>query len=249
MGFFRKVEDNIVVTLDHGRLVLAAIGGFLFIALVFLMGVQVGKALSGYSMEAAMRAAAAREPVRASTIEEPRAVGNPQLSFYEEVKKPADAVDAPAEMKAYVAQEKSVPTQVTPTSPYVPPPPPPPAPVEAPTLVPAKAPEVSALPVKVPPPPPRVEVRSKPTPPPQSQAVRSGAFAVQIESYQEKGKAEAAQKKLSSKGIITEVAPSQVGGVMWYRLIVGGFSTREAADRYKKDTLKNKGLNGYVITR
>jgi len=275
MAFFRKIEDQLVITLDHTRLVLASIGALLFVALVFLLGVLVGKALWSYSTEATMRAVGQEWQRPPPRIEErPKPAANPQYTFYEDVKKPSDSVVPNEVMKPRIDEEKQAPTQVTPTNPA-------PALVRAPrpeaetagladslgttthttlsvgqtgrSAVPAEtkaAPAAKAEPTpRTRPQPQAAAAAPTPKPAPQPAPAKSGAFAVGIESYQERPKAEAAQKLLSSKGVNAEIVGAQVGGMTWYRVQAGGFATRDAADKFIRDVLKSKGFNGYVISR
>lgn len=230
MKFFEKIEDQLIIKFDHGRLVLASIGAALFIALVFLMGVLVGKAL--WSHQPGSIVAARVEQARPPLVSDEPRVGASRLDFYADVKRPADEVAVPSEMKSRVLEEKPSPTPVVPT-------------VPPPTLPVPTAPDQTASLGNV------GESPAEPTPTvaPRAAAPAKSGFAVQVESYQEKGKAESAKKKLASKGVTTEISLSQVNGVNWYRLQAGGFSTREAAEKYYREVLKPKGLKGYIISR
>lgn len=261
MRFFEKVEDQFVIKFDHGRLVLASIGAALFVALVFLMGVLVGKALWNHPTETALHMV---DPVRRSTVVEPR-VGDQKLDFYADVKRPTDEAPPQTELKPKIVEEEGSPTPVTPT---VPPPPPLPVPAPVDLAAPAAGTATAATAVAATPapaakpapgakktlPPRTITTVATPAPAPVAQetpapASAKAGYSLQIESYQEKSKAEAARKKLASKGINTEISQSVVGGVKWYRLQANGFSTREAADKYNKEVLKPKGFTGYIISR
>lgn len=251
MRFFEKTEDQVVVKFDHGRLVLASIGAALFVALVFLMGVLVGKALWSHPAGSIL-ATTAEQIAKPPASDEPR-ISSSKLDFYTDVKKTTDEVPQ-TEMKARLAEEKPAPTPVTPT---VPPPvmplPPPQAaqaegeakPAPPPKAAPAAKP---ALPTPRTLPTVTTAAPAKPVPTAPAQTGKAG-YALQIESYQEKGKAEAARKKLSARGINTEISLSTVNGVSWYRLQAAGFPTREAAEKYNREVLKPKGYTGYLISR
>lgn len=270
MPFFRKVEDNVVITLDHGRIVLASIGAFLLMSLVFLVGVLVGKAIFSYSAEAA-RLEAAREPQHAEARED-RPRDKPVYTFYDDVKKPSDQVTQPVGPAPVQTEEKQTPTAVPPSESAK-------AEIaraelavetarnekaaqaaaQAAALAAAQNPpagEAGQLPTPSPervgapktekaPKAPTAQAPDKPAKTP----ARGGTYSLQIESYNERGKADQAAKRLSSKGLPAEVSPSQVGGVMWYRIHVGRFPSRDAAEKYRKEVLKAKGLDGIIISR
>lgn len=112
MAFFRKVEDHIVITLDHTRLVLASIGACLFVALVFLLGVLVGKTIWSYTSEMEKRFGSQDWPK--AVLQEERPKGKPLYTFYEEVKGQGNTVAEPTELKSTIVEEKQTPTAIVP---------------------------------------------------------------------------------------------------------------------------------------
>jgi len=82
-----------------------------------------------------------------------------------------------------------------------------------------------------------------PSPPPQA-AARDGAFAVQVGSTQDRLEAERLAARLRARG--ARVVASEVPGRgRWYRVKVGSYETREAADQALRD-LERAGTKGFV---
>jgi cell division septation protein DedD len=110
------------------------------------------------------------------------------------------------------------------------PPPPPreePAP-PAPAAAPEPAPPAAREPPPAPPPPP-------------------GAFSVQVGASQDRAEADRIAAKFRSYGPRVEEA-EVAGKGTWYRVRVGSFPTREAAERYLRDLARETGVKGYVAS-
>jgi cell division septation protein DedD len=117
--------------------------------------------------------------------------------------------------------------------------------------VPAPAPPPASTPVAKPEPKP--EPRSPPPPvavaapafrPPAS---AKGAWVVQVGSTQERFEADRIAARFASRGAKVTVADVPGKG-RWYRVRLGSFESREAADRYLKDLERTTGAKGFVAS-
>jgi cell division protein FtsN len=268
MAFYRKVDDHYEMKVDQGRVVILSIGAGLLIALLFLVGILVGKTLWGTQPEElALLRAAQTPPEQAATspVEFPEKT---RYTFYQDVKRPAGEEE---------------------------PPPPPPRPVETseipgpgalgtiipkrpaselagavPTAAPtAVSPPVAPADAAVAAPEPEAPTEAKPQsrqgekipgksvavaePAPvaekPAQVSSGGAYAVQVCSYRERDKAAAVAKKLSDKGMAAEIVSARVNGQEWYRVRTGRFATKAEADRFNAESLKPKGFGGFIVPR
>jgi DedD protein len=74
-----------------------------------------------------------------------------------------------------------------------------------------------------------------------------GAWVVQVGSTQERFEADRIAARFASRGAKVSVADVPGKG-RWYRVRLGPFDTREAADRYLKDLEKTNGAKGFVAS-
>ena len=70
---------------------------------------------------------------------------------------------------------------------------------------------------------------------------------VQVGSTQERFEADRIAARFASRGAKVSVADVPGKG-RWYRVRLGPFDTREAADRYLKDLEKTNGAKGFVAS-
>jgi rare lipoprotein A len=91
--------------------------------------------------------------------------------------------------------------------------------------------------------------------PPRSDAAREvvkvaprsdGRFTVQVGAFTVRTQAEALRARLTDGAYVSEV---ETGGVMHYRVRVGDFATREAADQAASRLRTERRLTAYVTTR
>jgi len=113
------------------------------------------------------------------------------------------------------------------------------APASAPATVvaPPAAQVAPPVPVAAPTAPPATTV-AKPAP-------ARGGFVVQVGSTQERFEADRIALKYASRGARVAVADVPGKG-RWYRVRLGSFETREAADRYLKEFERSTGAKGFV---
>jgi DedD protein len=76
-------------------------------------------------------------------------------------------------------------------------------------------------------------------------APAKGAFSVQVGSTQDRSEADKIAARFASRGARVTVADVPGKG-RWYRVRLGAFETREAADRYLKDLERSTGARGFV---
>ncbi|HVP68822.1 MAG TPA: SPOR domain-containing protein [Anaeromyxobacteraceae bacterium] len=75
----------------------------------------------------------------------------------------------------------------------------------------------------------------------------TGAFTVQVGSTTDRGEAERLAQRFPGRG--ARVSAADVPGKgRWYRVRVGAFKTREAAERYLRDLERDTGQKGFVTT-
>ncbi len=101
---------------------------------------------------------------------------------------------------------------------------------------PAAAPATAAAPKASPPPPPLRKGASE-----------RGAWVVQVGSTQERFEADRIAARFAGRGARVTVADVPGKG-RWYRVRLGSFDTREAADRYLKDLERTTGARGFVAS-
>jgi cell division septation protein DedD len=114
---------------------------------------------------------------------------------------------------------------------------PPPEPREAPAPA---APAADPAPAPSPAPPPEAAAPAIPAP-------AAGAFSVQVGASKDKAEAERIAGRFRSYGPRVEEAEIAGKGT-WFRVRVGSFPTREAAERYREDLSRETGVKGYVAS-
>ena len=88
---------------------------------------------------------------------------------------------------------------------------------------------------------------TKAAPPPKPSTPVKGAWVVQVGSTQERFEAERIAARFASRGARVSVADVPGKG-RWYRVRMGSFDTREAADRYLRDLERTTGAKGFVAS-
>jgi len=215
------------------------IGLIIFISFwMFVLGVMVGRGMSPVNLEtgklekelAELKAKMLKqEQEEVASQAEGKAGEKPQLGFYEALKDPGkEAVFKPVKP--------------------VEPPAPKPLPVP-PVRVPKPQVEVPAPSVPAPEPkrePPPAPPKAPPAEPRDTSAM--GYFAVQVAAVQDVKGAQALVADLRSKGYQAYQIRSEVAGKgVWYRIRVGGFEDRGAAEKVLKQ-LKGDKYGGMVVS-
>lgn len=231
MRAYRKVDDHYELKVEGGRMALLGVGAALVLVLVFLLGVLVGKNLWG-----------GRRPAPVPLAEAPREVLNPareagdrrpDLTFYEDLKRPDRPAEEPVPrpMAPLPMADTPVPGRVeaAPSTGQAPA-----AREETAAAVPTPVPERKA--------PPTVEAKPQPRLP-------QPHFTVQVGSFRDRSAADELARQVSRHGVSARVVTAAVGDRTWHRVQVGRFETRAEAEALYRDTLRPKGIQGFVTTR
>jgi cell division protein FtsN len=113
---------------------------------------------------------------------------------------------------------------------------------QPPAPVPAAPPAAAPAPAQPPAAPPPAAAA-----PPDDAPPAAGPFSIQVGASQERAEAERIAARFKSYRPRVEAAEIAGKGT-WYRVRVGSFETREAADRYLKDLARETGVKGYVAS-
>jgi DedD protein len=108
---------------------------------------------------------------------------------------------------------------------------------------PARAPPVQK-PAAAPAPPPKSTPAAAPAPR-LGATVSKGAWVVQVGSTQDRTEADRIAARFATRGARVVVADVPGKG-RWYRVRLGSFETRDAADRYLRDLERSTGAKGFV---
>ncbi len=72
-------------------------------------------------------------------------------------------------------------------------------------------------------------------------------YTLQISAYQEKSDADADVKRLKQRGYAAFILPSELPGKgTWYRVRLGSFSNRAAAEKLQREVREKEGLSPFV---
>ena len=222
MRRYRRPEEGTGFRIDAGNLPFLLAGAALVLVLVFLLGVFTGRVLWAPSKGGpppAPRTEARPEAPRPAPGSAPAPAEERELTFYRELKKPP-------EPPADGAGEK-------------PGPPPAPAP-EAGKKGEAAGERQRAKPQPAAKPPKAAEA-ARTLPPP--------VFTVQVGSFRSRRKAEDLAARMREQGVQVQVVEASVAGRTWYRVQVGRFDTRAAAEAHYRKHLRPRGIRGFVTTR
>ncbi len=82
-----------------------------------------------------------------------------------------------------------------------------------------------------------------------ARALPPPVFTVQVGSFRNRRKAEELAARMREQGVQVEVVEASVAGRTWYRVQVGRFDTRAAAEAHYRKQLRPRGIRGFVTTR
>lgn len=210
-------REKFELSLDGRQVASIVVGALVVLAVVFILGFNVGKQLAVRQLEAGHpgdldaldRAPAA--PAAPAPPAEP-------LTFHDKLTK-----ERPA-----------------------PPPPPEPAQPPAPqAAAPAPAPQPAAPPAAAPAPPPAPPPPPPPRAPAPVAAAPLKAWTVQLAAAEDRGEAERIATRFAALGPRIEEADVPGKG-RFYRVRVGSFDTKDEAQRYLKDVARETGAKGIV---
>jgi DedD protein len=246
----RPTRERFEFSLDARQVAAVILGSLGALGLAFFLGHTLGQRITERPA-AVVRAPAAPAPADPLAVldQAPRPDGGEvpaQLSFHETLtsaRPPQDKLPpAPKVAAAPPTEAKGNPVVAA----LPPPPPSPSVPVAAVALAPAAAKAASstadappAKPVAAVPPPSKPAVATAPA--------GKGAWVVQVGSTQDRIEAERIAARFATRGARV-VAADVPGKGRWYRVRLGSFETREAADRYLRDLERGTGAKGFVAT-
>jgi DedD protein len=219
----RLPRERFELSLDGRQVASIVAGALVLLAVVFVLGLNVGKQIAQRRAE--------REPAgdldaldRAPAP--PAPVKDEALTFHDRLTKDAPAPLPPAPPEAPAQRAASATVTPTPT------PPPTASPTASPTAPPTSA---GAAPRPDRPAAPPSGSRSPPAKP----------WTVQLAAAQEHAEAERIAGKFSALNPRIEEADVPGKGRFW-RVRVGGFDTKDAAERYLRDIARETGAKGFV---
>jgi DedD protein len=256
----RPTRERFEFSLDARQVAAVILGSLGALGLAFFLGHALGQRVTERPA-AVVRAPAAPAPADPLAVldQAPRPDGGEvpaQLSFHETLtsaRPPQDKLPpAPKVAAAPPTEPKGNPVVAAPP----PPPPSPSVPVAAVALAPAAAKAAPSTadapapkPVAAAPPVPKPVVTVPPPPKPAVAAAPAGkgAWVIQVGSTQDRIEAERIAARFATRGARV-VAADVPGKGRWYRVRLGSFETREAADRYLRDLERGTGAKGFVAT-
>jgi len=262
----RPARERFEFALDARQVASVILGSLASLAVTFYLGYAVGqRVVDRPARPAETRPAPAPAPPTdplAMLDQPPRpdASAPPRLSYHETLtspKPPADQLPVPSAKPApppptpAAAAKPAAPVAAAPAPAATPTPSPTPTPTPTPTpATPPKPAPAAASAAKPPAAAPAPKATPKPTPTPASKGAptaRPGAFTVQVGATQDRAEADRIAARFAGRGAKVFVADVPGKG-RWYRVRVGSFDTREAADRYLKDMERASGAKGFVTS-
>lgn len=262
-----RMREKYDLSLDSRQVVSLLIGGIVVFGAVFVLGVLVGKKLSGTPRTDRAPDLLAALDNKSDALERARA--SPPLTFQEELTRPAAPTAVSPRAPAPVASGPSTgpappvgPTQAAgagkasaparpttvPTATVAGVEPRPPSERKAETekkAEPERKPEAHAEPVPT---------RSAPAaahggPKPPEMTSSSGAFTLQLGASPSRDDAERQASRLREKGYAPYIVAAEVPGKgTWYRVRMGSFPTKDAAARYLQDFKRETQAEAFVAS-
>jgi DedD protein len=215
-----RESGKLELSLDGKAVASVVVVALVLLAVVFVLGLNVGKQIA--LRQAERRPAGDLEALdRAPTPPPP--VKDEALTFHERLTKeqPAAAAGPPADS---TPTPTSAPAAATPT----------------PAPAPSAAPSATATPPSTATPPaPRTVTVPAPAPRPVK------PWTIQLAAAQDKAEAERVASRFASLNPRIEQADVPGKGRFW-RVRVGGFDTKDAAERYLRDVGRETGAKGFV---
>jgi len=235
----RPARERFDFSLDSRQVATVILGSLGALGLAFFLGHALGQRVADRPEPPARAVAAAPQADPLAVLDQaPRAGGREapsQFSFHETLtsaKPPQDKLPPGPKMPSPPAPEpKAAPVAAA-------------APAES-KVVPAES-KVVPVELKVVP-PPAAAPPPTPAPPRPTASPGKGAWVVQVGSTQDRIEAERIAARFATRGARVVVAEVPGKG-RWYRVRLGSFDTREAADRYLRNLELTTGAKGFVAT-
>jgi cell division septation protein DedD len=232
--------EKLAVTLDGRQIASVVVAALVILAVVFVLGLNVGRQIGARQAEGARASLDALD----SAPKGP-AVPETSLTFHDRLTraKPEAAAASPGASASPAPPIPSPPRDGRgPTSATPPGVPAPPAPGTGPG--PAAAPAASAPPAPRPaaePPAPAERPAAAPASP------AAGTFTIQLGASADRGEADRIAARFEAFRPRVEAAEVPGRGRV-YRVRVGSFETREAAEKYLADVTRETGVRGWVTS-
>jgi DedD protein len=204
-----RPREKFELSLDGRQIASIVVGALVILAVVFVLGLNVGKQVATRQAEAAR--AGDLEALDRAPAAPP--VKDDALTFHDRLTKEAPPALPPAPKPEPV------------------PPPAAAAPAPAPEP-PAREPPAPEPPAREPPPAPEPPGPEKP-------------WTIQLAAAQDRAEAERIASRFARLNPRIEEADVPGKG-LFYRVRVGGFDTKEAAERYLRDVARETGAKGFV---
>ncbi len=231
-----RVREKYELSLDGRQIASIVVGALVILGVVFVLGLNVGRQIATRQVDAAHAGdleALDRPPSTPSP-----SVDDASLTFHDRLVKqkppttpPVTAAPASASSANPPAPPSPAPRTVTASA----------SPAELPSAASTPTPTRTVTSAPAPAPAPRAPEEKPAT----AKAVASGAFTIQIGATQQRAEADRIAARFRSLRPRVEAADVQGKG-RWYRVRVGSFETREAAERYRKDVARETGVPGFV---
>jgi cell division septation protein DedD len=268
----RPARERFEFSLDARQVAAVILGSLGALMLAFFLGHAIGQRV-GDRPAAIARPAAAPAPADPLAVldQAPRPVGGEapaKLSYHDTLTSPRPPQEAlPPVPKAAAPEPRMAPAPAAALPPSSGPVPAassavaPPKPAEAKAIEAKAADAKGAEPKAVAAEPPRAPAPQKPAaaPPPKSTptvvaavpapragaTASKGAWVVQVGSTQDRSEADRIAARFATRGARVVVAEVPGKG-RWYRVRLGSFEARDAADRYLRDLERSTGAKGFV---
>jgi DedD protein len=241
-----RIRDRFDLSLDGRQIASIVVGALVILGVVFVLGLNVGRQLAAREQVAgAGDALAALDQPNVPPSEPMR---DDELTYGATLSKPAAPAPtapapAPAARIATPSPASSAPAAPAASATSAP------AATPVPSAAQAAAPESSsATPAAAPAPtPPRPTLATTLRSPSAPSASASGTWTVQVGSAQDRAEATRLAKRFDRWSPRVETAELGSKG-RWYRVRVGRYETREAAERFLRDLQRETGAKGYVTS-
>jgi DedD protein len=210
-----RPRERFELSLDGRQVASIVAGALVLLAVVFVLGVNVGKQIA---LRRAEREPAGDLDALDRAPSPPAPVKDEALTFHDRLTKDAPAPEPPA------------------------PKPPSPAPAATPAPPPASTATPPAPPAPAPASPSGGAISR---PPPAAKPPPAKPWTVQLAAAQDRAEAERVAVRFSALNPRIEEADVPGKGRFW-RVRVGGFDTKDAAERYLRDVARETGAKGFV---
>jgi cell division septation protein DedD len=227
-----RPSEKFELSLDGRQIASIVVGALVILGVVFVLGLNVGRQVAVRQAEVARSGdldALDRPPAPAPTS----ALDGATLTFHDRLTKGRAAPELAAAAAPVPATKAAIAETIA-----------------TPAATPAAAPASTATSVASPTPTPSpTATKSAVTPDgakaSAADAVRGGAYTIQVGAAQERSDAERLATRLRTYR--PRVEPAEVDGKgRWYRVRVGSFASRDEAERTRKDVARATGVSGYV---